>query len=187
LGKVHGRLRIIGGKWRSRRLDFASQPDLRPTADRVRETLFNWLGPHIEGARCLDLFAGSGALGFEAVSRGAALAVMVEQSRLAVETLKRQVEILDTDAIQVVSADAVAYLQNSPPHPFDIVFLDPPFNLELLGPACRSLEAHGWLKSRGHVYLECPKTAPSPALPPAWRTTRSKTAGQVRYHLAQHD
>ena len=180
------RLRIIAGRWRSRRLAFADTPGLRPTPDRVRETLFNWLQPVIAGARCLDLFAGSGALGFEAASRGAAEVVLVERDRAAVQCLRTQVANLDARGVQVVWADALSYLQQ-PGRPFDVVFLDPPYGSELLGPCCERLEAGGWLSMPAHIYLETRIGQNLPPLPPSWRRVRSQRAGQVNYHLAVRD
>lgn len=136
-------VRIIGGSLRGRKLSFADLPGLRPTGDRVRETLFNWLQPLIEGARCLDLFAGSGALGIEAVSRGAAEVVLVDNAPAVIRQLEKNRSAFNLDRLTVVRADALQFLDRAP-SPFDLVFLDPPFHGDLLQPLCQRL-AKGWL------------------------------------------
>ena len=176
-------LRIIGGAWRGRRLAFPDVPGLRPSPDRVRETLFNWLAGVIHGSRCLDLFAGSGALGLEAASRGAAEVVMVDTSRAVVGRLRQHKQALGAEAIEIVQADALGYL-HQPARPFDIVFLDPPYRKGLLQSSCQLLVEGGWLAPGGYVYLEAERELGEPALPPGWALHRSKTAGQVGYHLA---
>ncbi len=176
-------VRIIGGHWRSRRLEFPQSAGLRPTPDRVRETVFNWLAPVLPGAACLDLFAGSGAFGFEAVSRGAARAVLVERDAGAVAALHASRAKLAADATEIVAGDALAYL-NGPVFAFDVVFLDPPYAAGLLAPCLALLAARGWLRPGGWVYLEAP-AGETPALPSGWEIVRSKTAGQVGYHLAR--
>ncbi|WP_236848621.1 16S rRNA (guanine(966)-N(2))-methyltransferase RsmD [Candidatus Thiodictyon syntrophicum] len=178
-----GHLRIIGGRNRGRRLPIPDQPGLRPTADRVRETLFNWLTPVLPGARCLDLFAGSGALGLEAASRGAGRVVLVERNAAVARQLLANVETLAAANVEVIAADALAWLAGEP-RPFDIVFLDPPFADGLLAPACALLDARGWLAPGARVYLESAERAGFPALPQAWELVREGTAGQVRYGLA---
>lgn len=178
-----GHFRIIGGRWRGRRLTFPDAGGVRPTADRVRETVFNWLQPVIEGARCLDLFAGSGALGLEALSRGAAEAVFVERDRRLAARLRENLETLDAAAAEVIQRDAGAYL-NGPARPFDLVFLDPPFRRGALGPLCERLAAGGWLAPGAYIYLEGEAEAGPPTLPAGWECLRSKQAGQVGYHLA---
>lgn len=179
-----GELRIIGGRYRGRRLPVPSEPGLRPTSDRVRETLFNWLQPVIDGSRCLDLFAGSGALGFEAASRGAREVVMVEQVTGVAKVLRNNAKVLGAAAVRVEQADALHWLDAKAPRPFDIVFLDPPFALGLLGPACALLARNGFLAAGARVYLETSAYAGLPELPRDWRVTRDKVAGQVRYALA---
>ncbi len=181
---ARNQLRIIGGRWRSRRLAFPDVPGLRPTPDRVRETVFNWLQPVIEGARCLDLFAGSGALGFEAASRGAGEVVLVDRDHKVVERLRENARLLGATGVQVVQADALRYLNEKPVQPFDIVFLDPPFGHNVLAPVCRTLEANGWLRDQARIYMEAEKTLDIPDIPANWRIVRSKAAGQVGYHLA---
>ncbi len=176
-------LRIIGGRWRSRRLRFASLEGLRPTPDRVRETLFNWLAPFITGARCLDLFAGSGALGIEALSRGAAEVVFVERHPQAVRQLRVNLNLLQAEGARVEQADALLWLRR-PPQPFDIVFLDPPFGERLLVPVATALELGGWLTPDARIYLETLKALSKPDLPAAWMPIREQTAGRVSYRLA---
>jgi len=179
-------VRIIGGEWRGRKLRFPATSALRPTPDRVRETLFNWLRPHVAGSRCLDLFAGSGALGFEALSRGARAAVFVETDPQAARQVTEMLGILKCDRASVVRMEAEAYLAQ-PPTPFDIVFLDPPFSARVLPRVCTSLEAGGWLKPGAHIYLEDAAAAGPPELPPGWHLTRTKRAGEVGYYLARRE
>ncbi len=176
-------MRIIGGRYRGRRLPVPAQPGLRPTADRVRETLFNWLQPVIIGARCLDLFAGSGALGFEAASRGAAEVLMIEHSEPVVRVLAANARILGAAQVRVRSTDALRWLAGSGA-PFDIVFLDPPFHTDLLAPSCTLLSERGWLAPGALVYLETPADRALPGLPADWTLVRDKRAGRVRFALA---
>lgn len=176
-------LRIIGGTWRSRRVGFPDVEGLRPSPDRVRETLFNWLAPIITGSRCLDLYAGSGALGLEALSRGAAEAVFVDTDRRVVQQLEQNLKLLGASGARVVQSEALSYLQR-PPQPFDVVFLDPPFRNNLL-PACLERLAAGWLAPAARVYVESEAELGEPAVPPGWELLRSKQAGQVRYSLLQ--
>ncbi|MGD2020359.1 MAG: 16S rRNA (guanine(966)-N(2))-methyltransferase RsmD [Thiohalocapsa sp.] len=189
-----GQLRIIGGRLRGRRLPVPQQPGLRPTTDRVRETLFNWLAADIPGSRCLDCFAGAGALGFEAFSRGAGEVWLIEQAPGVAARLCANAETLRTAAAQdrqmpaarleVVQADALRWLASHPPAPFDIVFLDPPFRDSVISEACGRLAA-GWLAPGAAVYIETPSNEPMPALPTHWQVVRERTAGQVRYALAR--
>lgn len=157
--------------------------DLRPTPDRVRETLFNWLAGSIEGARCLDLYAGSGALGFEAASRGAARAVLVEKNERAVDSMRGQARALDAHQIEIVHADVRHWLHGEATA-FDIVFVDPPYGSGDLGEVCTLLEQGTWLAPGALVYLESGLEPASLPLPPAWRVLRRQKAGRVRYHLA---
>jgi 16S rRNA (guanine966-N2)-methyltransferase len=176
-------LRIIAGTWRGRKLAFAPVAGLRPTPDRVRETLFNWLGASVRGACCLDLFAGSGALGLEAASRGAAEVVLVDADPLVARTLRDQLRLLDAQQVRVVQADCERYLR-SVPEVFDLVFLDPPFHRGML-PACmRLLEQGGWLAPDAWIYIESERE-PQPSLPANWAAHRSKATGQVRYRLVR--
>jgi 16S rRNA (guanine966-N2)-methyltransferase len=180
-----GRLRIVAGKWRSRLLDIADVPGLRPTSERVRETLFNWLAPSIQGARCLDLFAGTGALGFEALSRGAAQVVFVENSRRAIEAIENSAKKLGAKEAVVHHGDAVDYVRNAGPAAFDIIFLDPPFADDRLEALCRQIDERGILAPGGRIYLEQDRAKPDPEIPERWRVLKNKTAGNVRYMLAE--
>ena len=176
-------MRIIAGAWRSRRLAFPASEGLRPTPDRVRETVFNWLAPYLPGAACLDLFAGSGAFGFEALSRAAARAVLDEKRLEVVAALRHNREQLKAELADIVHADAVEFLRG-PAAAFDIVFLDPPYASGLLAPCVELLDSRGWLKPGAFIYLEAPE-GEAPPLPATWQPVRSKTAGQVGYHLAR--
>jgi 16S rRNA (guanine966-N2)-methyltransferase len=182
VAKASGDLRIVGGRLRGRRLPIPSESGLRPTADRIRETLFNWLAPVIPGARCLDAFAGSGALGFEAMSRGAGEVVLIEQSGTVVRQLEANARRLEMTGMRIVRGDAIRWLEGSG-QPFDIVFLDPPFAQALWLPAIERLVSGGWLKSGSRVYIETPTRIGFPDLPSDWELVRDKTAGQVRFGL----
>jgi len=179
---VKNEIRIVGGRFRSRKLRFPAAPGLRPTPDRVRETLFNWLRNDIEGARCLDLYAGSGALGFEAASRGAALVVQVERDAAVCEALERNRALLNAEAVNVVQAEVGRFLAG-PGQPFDVVFLDPPFHRGLVVPCCLALEENGWLSSRAKIYLEAESVFRPDGLPQNWRALRGGKAGEVGYYL----
>jgi 16S rRNA (guanine966-N2)-methyltransferase len=170
-------LRIIGGTWRGRKLRFPASAAIRPTPDRVRETLFNWLGPATQGAVCLDLFAGSGALGLEALSRGAAQVTFVELRALLTEWQAGDATVERTDALRYLAG---------PSRQFDIVFLDPPFGSDLLARAAMQLEERGWLKPGARIYVECAAREGLPALAGSWRPLKAKQAGEVGYHLLEH-
>lgn len=176
-----GRIRIIGGHLRNSRLDVPALPGLRPTAERVRETLFNWLAPVIAGARCLDLCAGTGALGIEALSRGAARTQFVEREPRAAQALRDNLARLKVQGGDVATADAAAYLHGAA-QTYDVVFLDPPFALDLWAALARQLEEGGWLAPAAWIYVESPRSA-VPALPATWRPHREGQAGEVRYAL----
>jgi len=177
-----GKLRIIGGSLRGSKIAVADLPGLRPTPDRVRETLFNWLMPVIDGARCLDLFAGTGALGIEALSRGAAWVDFVERdARLAQELRSNLARLKQADAA-VRSGDAATMLNQPPAQGYDIVFVDPPFSANLWDDIARALDQGGWLRANAQVYLEMPASL-QPALPANWIAHREATAGAVRYAL----
>ena len=176
-----GRIRIIGGSLRNSRLDVPDLPGLRPTAERVRETLFNWLTPIIEGARCLDLCAGTGALGIEALSRGAASVQFVERDARAAQALRDNLARLKATTGQVAVLDAGLFLHGAPQLQ-DLVFLDPPFALELWSALARQLEQDGWLAAPAWIYVESPRTS-APALPPSWQLHREGHAGEVRFAL----
>ena len=175
------RLRIVGGRWRGRLIDFPAIEAIRPSPDRVRETLFNWLQPHISGARCLDLFAGSGALGIEALSRGASAVTFVDREPQIGRHLTQTLQRLDATGATVKTEDASRFLERMP-EPFDVVFLDPPFASTLLEPVFARLP-RGWLAPEAHIYVECPADTPLPPLAAGWTVHRSKQAGQVGYHL----
>ena len=177
-------LRIIGGDWRSRRIQFAEVAGIRPTPDRVRETLFNWLSTRIVGARCLDLFAGSGALGFEAASRGANLVLLIDHNKEVTETLARQKQALNAHQVQVIRQDALAFLQQTE-QLFDVVFLDPPFNTDLLQQALSTLITRALITSFALLYVESPVQSERPQCLNDFRCIHEKIAGQVRYGLYQ--
>ena len=163
----------------------ADEPGLRPTAERIRETLFNWLAPVVEGARCLDLFAGSGALGLEALSRGAASAMFIQRSPTVARSLRESIATLAADNADVQVADALTWLQDTAPLPFDIVFLDPPFADASYEELCRLLAKRGWLAGTAHVYIEQNRDQSVPTLPDRWQLVKEKTAGNVRYSLVR--
>jgi 16S rRNA (guanine966-N2)-methyltransferase len=175
-------LRIIGGTWRGRKLRFPDRPDLRPTPDRVRETLFNWLGPRTAGARCLDLFAGSGALGLEALSRGAAHVSFIERDPVAARELRARLAEWQASGGAVECADALQFLEGTP-EPFGLAFLDPPFGSPLLLSAARRLAQRGWLQPEARIYVESPARGGAPQLPEAFTLLKAKQAGEVGYHL----
>jgi 16S rRNA (guanine966-N2)-methyltransferase len=183
--KHGGSLRIIGGRWRQRKLSFPDRPGLRPTPDRVRETLFNWLQADVPGSVCLDLFAGSGALALEAASRGALEVLMLEQDKAAVQALLRNIEALGAVQAKVLQRDTMAFLQ-APRAPgraaFDLVFIDPPYQSDLLASCCELLERGGWMTAKAKIYLEC-DAASEPVVPGNWQPLKQKRAGQVAYHL----
>ena len=178
-------LRIIAGQCRGRRLKTPTGPGVRPTPDRVRETLFNWLAPYLPGARVLDLFAGSGALGLEALSRGAREAVLVERDRTHLAILRENVALCGLPSATVHAVDALAYLKGSP-SPFDIVFLDPPYGQGWIPRVAQLLEAGDWLAGAALIYVEV-ESAAAPGLPatlPAnWRVMRERISGGVSYNL----
>ncbi len=180
-----GRLRIVAGNWRSRLLDIADVEGLRPTGERIRETLFNWLAPTIEGSHCLDLFAGTGALGLEALSRGASGVVFVEKSTVAAKQLRTNIDVLDARGADVLNQDARAFLKSQSGRRFDVVFLDPPFALDAVEETCRLLADNAHLADDALVYIEDDRARVVPPLPEGWRELRNKTTGNVRYRLVQ--
>jgi len=176
-----GKIRIIGGRWRGTRLDVPDAPGLRPTSDRVRETLFNWLQPVLPGARVLDLFAGSGALGLEALSRGAASAVLIERdAKLAAALRATTARLEGGEAASVVQADALAWLHAQPEGYFDLAFVDPPFDANFWGGVLPVLTAK--LAADGWLYVESPHAAEA-APPPEWALHREGRTREVRYAL----
>jgi 16S rRNA (guanine966-N2)-methyltransferase len=176
-----GRVRIIGGSLRNSRLEVPDLPGLRPTAERVRETLFNWLAPVIEGMDCLDLCAGTGALGIEAFSRGAASVQFVERDARAAQALRANLVRLRADAGRVDVTDAGSFLRQAG-RAHDLVFLDPPFALDLWATLAGQLERGGWLAARAWIYVESPR-AVVPVLPPTCQLHRVGHAGEVRFAL----
>ncbi|MBM7457200.1 16S rRNA (guanine966-N2)-methyltransferase [Oceanisphaera litoralis] len=177
-----GQIRLIGGQWRGRKLPVLNSEGLRPTTDRIKETLFNWLMFDIRQCRCLDLFAGSGSLGLEALSRGATEVVLVEKDARVAQQLQRNLTSLPEAPGRVINTDALAFLQTAAT-PFDLVFLDPPFHRELLPSACQLLEQGGWLSEDAKIYIEREQNSESLLLPPNWRLLKDKQAGQVSYQL----
>jgi 16S rRNA (guanine966-N2)-methyltransferase len=177
-------VRIIGGEWRGRKLHFPQSPAIRPTPDRVRVTVFNWLQQQLAGKRCLDLFTGSGALGFEALSRGAREVVFVDTDSDAIRHVVQMLQTLRCDRARAVQMDATTFLAQ-PPEPFDVVFLDPPFSERILPRLCTLLESRGWLAPGAFVYLEDAAASGELVLPDGWTLHRSKRAGEVGYHLAR--
>ena len=174
------RVRIIAGQWRSRLVEFPDVPGLRPTPDRVRETLFNWLGQYLDGLACLDLFAGSGALAFEALSRGARRAVMVETDPQALAALRQSSQALGASNVDIVASDALRFLERTGER-FDVVFVDPPYAMNLAREVMDRLPPH--LNAGARVYAE--DDAPIPVTPP-WRALREDRAGAVRYGLYEY-
>lgn len=182
-----GKLRIIGGKWRSRQLLFPGVSALRPTPDAVRETVFNWLAPMIQGSRCLDMYAGSGALGFEAVSRGAMSAVLVEKNPKVVKALQKNRQMIDRhNQLKVVACEALQYL-STVSRQFDIVFLDPPFATDELEKACYQLHKKALLAPQGLVYIEHACDRELVYFPEGWREIKQAQRGGVQYSLYRVD
>jgi 16S rRNA (guanine966-N2)-methyltransferase len=174
---TRNRVRIIGGEWRSRLVQFPDAPGLRPTPDRVRETLFNWLGQRLDGLSCLDLFAGSGALGFEALSRGARRVVMVERDRMVVTCLRASAKKLEAVNLDILESDAIRFLEQ-PRERFDVVFVDPPYSENLAPAVLQKVAPH--LAEGARVYAE---SATPIELPPGWQALREDRAGAVRFAL----
>ena len=180
-------IRIIAGLWRGRRLEVLDVDGLRPTTDRVRETVFNWLMPNLAGARCLDLFAGTGALGFESLSRGASFVQCVELNKLAAKSIqKNAVDLMMESAhnqIAIEQTDALQFLTRKSPYTFDIVFLDPPFKSSVLASTIELLDQNDWLSNRALVYIEQSTKSVLPDLPSAWTIHRKAKAGQSAFYL----
>ena len=190
-------VRIIGGSLRSRKISFQDQPGLRPTSDRLRETLFNWLRDSVAGARCLDLFAGSGALGFEALSRGASQVVFVEKNHQVCQMIVENLDSLGLSNGEMYGRDAGDWLtaqsalgvehNSNPTQGFDIVFLDPPFAEGLLYDICGQLRESGLLREGAKVYIECGEELVITALPGSWTLLKNKKAGAVQYYLFENN
>jgi 16S rRNA (guanine966-N2)-methyltransferase len=182
-------VRIIGGEWRGRKLPFAELEGLRPTPDRVRETLFNWLQSTTPGAICLDLFSGSGALGLEALSRGASQATLIDSSSQVCRILRENINHLKAQNAEVVERDAIDWLQHQPAdlgQRFDLVFLDPPFRQDLVPLAAELLESRNLLAADALIYVETETELGLPLVPMQWSVHREKIAGQVGYRLYRH-
>ncbi|NDL71932.1 16S rRNA (guanine(966)-N(2))-methyltransferase RsmD [Vreelandella alkaliphila] len=179
--KASGKLRIIGGDFRRRQLPVLDHPGLRPTPDRVRETLFNWLGQHLFGKQVLDLFAGTGALGFESLSRGASSVTFVERDAQVAALISQNIITLGASNGRVISADALTFLGQSS-HLADLVFLDPPFHQGLAAPCCSALEAGSWLADDAMIYVETEKSL-SPEVPANWQLYRETHAGESAARL----
>ncbi len=184
-----GTLRIIGGEWRSRVLRFPTVDGLRPTPNRTRETLFNWLRDEIHGKNCLDLFAGSGALGFEALSRGAARAILIERNAAACRALGENARLLQAENADIQHSSAWDWLRltRQEPASIDLVFLDPPFAGGLLPRACEAIEQSGLLARPALIYLEADANIAERQLPDNWRIRKTGSTGDVRYFLARRE
>lgn len=180
-----GELRIIGGDWRSRVLRFPEEGGVRPTPARTRETLFNWLQPHLPGSRCLDLFSGSGVLGLEALSRGAEQVTCVDHTPSLARALRDNLRLLKSDRGDVVCGDVQVYLGETAPRPADILFMDAPFRQGWLEKLIPLIAANGWAAPGSRIYLEYESDRAAPAVPANWHLHRSKRAGQVTYALYQ--
>ncbi|MGK0443662.1 MAG: 16S rRNA (guanine966-N2)-methyltransferase [Bermanella sp.] len=176
------RLRIIGGQWRSRLLPFPDVEGLRPTTDRVRETVFNWLQPYLPGAQVLDVFAGSGALGFEALSREAGFVHFLERSQKAAKQLQENAKTLSAQNCNVHMGDSLQILATLPA-PFDIIFLDPPFGKGLLPGCLELIDQHELINAGGWIYIESEQELSDLNIPKHWRLHREKKAGQVKLRL----
>jgi len=183
--RQQGQLRIIGGTWRSRRIRFVTETGIRPTPDRVRETLFNWVQDVVPGAHCLDLYAGSGALGFEALSRGAAHVTFVDEDVRVIQQLQANFALLEAKNAAAVWSDAMEYLAAAKGGPFDLVFLDPPYRDHVLAECCQRLEDARLLAPGAWIYMEADCREPPPPLPAGWQYLHNRTAGQVGYHLCR--
>ena len=181
-----GQIRLIGGQWRGRKLPVPDSPGLRPTTDRVRETLFNWLAPMIRGAHCLDCYAGSGALGLEALSRYAASTTLLEFERPVAQQLEKNLALLNTSDAKVVNANTLNWLAKKGT-PFDVVFVDPPFRKGILQETLALLEQQGWLADEAWIYVEAEVEHGAIPVPASWRLHREKVAGQVAYRLFYRD
>lgn len=181
--KKQGQVRIIGGQWRGRKLSFTATDGLRPTGDRIRETVFNWLAASVVDAHCADLFAGSGALGLEALSRGARHCDFVDSSMVAFAHITEHLQVLGATSRSSCSpVSALQYLQSTA-IPYDIVFIDPPFQQQLVEPVCAALARMALLAPDARVYVEMAATAPPPRMPPEWNLYREKVSGGVIYRL----
>lgn len=178
-----GQVRIISGKWRGRKLPVANTEGLRPTTDRVKETLFNWLMHDIDGATVLDCFSGSGSLALEALSRHAAFASLIERDTTLAKTLQQNLNRLECQNAEVISSDCLQFLQTKASRQYSVVFIDPPFRKALAQPCCQLLEQQQWLTDEALIYLETEKELLLTDLPQNWRLLKEKIAGQLAYRL----
>ena len=183
MSKPSHKIRIIGGQWRGRKLTVLNYTDLRPSSDRIRETLFNWLMPVINGAHCLDLFAGTGALGIEAASRYADKVVLIEKNPHIARHLQQQIQSLKTDKIQLINTDALYFLNKNMPKKFNIVFIDPPFNAKLLAPTLQALQTAECLAPHAHIYIEQAVKQTIINYPKNWQLIKQKDTKQVSARL----
>jgi len=179
---VSNKVKIIGGEWRGRNISFPDVAGLRPTPVRVRETLFNWLQYDVVASHCLDLYAGSGALGLEAASRGAKRVVQVDNNAQICRQLKANTELLKAEQVQIVQQEAFRYLAGDA-EPFGLVFLDPPFAKDLVVQTANWLEEKLWLKSHAKIYIEAERHLTLVGMPNNWELLKQKTAGEVAYYL----
>lgn len=180
-----GQIRIIAGQWRGRKLPVKDLEGLRPTTDRVKETVFNWLAMDVRDTNCLDCFSGSGSLGLEALSRYAASALLLERDKSAAKQLQTNLDTVKASNGKVVCTDTLAFLAQPAQQEFDLVFVDPPFRKGLLEPCCENLENNGWLSENALIYVEREKELTQPNLPSNWTLIKDKTAGQVIYQVYQ--
>lgn len=190
LTKTAGQLRIIGGQWRGRKLSFSDIEGLRPSGDRIRETLFNWLTPYLPNTHCLDLFAGSGALGFEALSRGAGHLHFIDNAAQVCQQLHQHCRTLNCNNVDIIQADGLEWLKNYPArynNGFDIVFLDPPFANDMLTECFELLQLPGLLKPSALIYFEANRDSILPVLADSWSLHRHKKTGQIQYGLISTD
>jgi len=190
-GRGKQTLRIIGGQWRGRKFNFPAVEHLRPTPDRVRETLFNWLMPIIKGATCLDLFCGSGALGLESLSRGASQVTFVDKNKQVIDILKETCVQVKTSQAEFYLGDVQSYLNTlaEPKHSetIDLAFIDPPYDLKLQAQLAHLLESTGCLKSSAWIYIEHDGQLDEQTLPVGWNKHREKVAGAVHYALYKNN
>lgn len=178
-----GFIRLISGKWRGKKLPVKDKEGLRPTTDRTKETLFNWLMHDIRDANCLDCFSGSGSLAFEALSRAAKSVLLLERDKQVTQQLNTNLVALGANNAQVIETDSIIYLQQAAQQQFDIVFVDPPFNKGLLSPCCHALEKNGYLEPQALIYIEMEVQLTEIDLPDNWLRIKEKSTGQVAYQL----
>ena len=178
-----GFIRLISGKWRGKKLAVKDKEGLRPTTDRTKETLFNWLMHDIRDANCLDCFSGSGSLSFEALSRYAQSATLLERDKSVAEQLRENLKTLKVDNANIVETDSIHYLQQAATQTYDIVFIDPPFDKGLVQPCCVALEKNGYLAAQAIIYIEVEAQLQDLKIPENWKLLKQKSTGQVSYQL----